>query len=88
MFEKPENTVDVSKYLVNLSSFAARVCKSFTWLPRLEEIGLSSLLQNANCCLTGKKFTFNEVFQNHSIFPYLCIVNADIYQLIYITKYN
>jgi len=27
MFEKPENTVDVSKCLANLSSFAARVCK-------------------------------------------------------------
>jgi len=30
-FEKPENTVDVSKCRANLSSFAARVCKSSTY---------------------------------------------------------
>ena len=40
MSEKPENTVDFSKCLANLSSFAARVCKSSTYLPQLEEIEL------------------------------------------------
>ena len=30
MFEKPENTVDVSKCIDNLSSFAARACKAST----------------------------------------------------------
>ena len=63
MFEKPENTADVSKCLANLSSFAARVCKNSTYLPRLEEIDLSSLLQNANCCLAGKQFTLMRSFK-------------------------
>jgi len=63
MFQKPENAVVVSKFLANLSSFAARVCKSSTELPRLEEIELSSLLENANCCLAGKQFTLMRSFK-------------------------
>ena len=63
MFEKPENTADISKCLANLSSFAARVCKSYTQLPRLEEIELSSLLQNSNCCLARKQFTLMRSFK-------------------------
>ena len=63
MFEKPENTVDVSKCLAYFSSFAARVCKSSTQLPRLEEVELSSLLRNANCCSTRKQFTLIRSFK-------------------------
>ena len=63
MFEKPENAVDVSKCLANLSSFAARVCKSSIQLPRLEEVELSSLLRNADCCSAMKQFTLMRSFK-------------------------
>ena len=75
MFEKPENTVDFSKCLANLSQ------QEYVKVPHsCHDWGkeLSSLLQNANCSLAGKQFTLNKVFQNLSVFPYLSIVNADI----------
>ena len=63
MFEKPENTVDISKCLANLTPFAAIVCKSSTLLPRLEEIEVSSLQQNANCWLARKQLTLMRSFK-------------------------
>jgi len=60
MFEKPENTVDVSKCLANLSH------QEYVKVPHsCHDWGkeLSSLLQNANCCLAGKQFTLMRSFK-------------------------
>jgi len=62
MFEKPENTVDVSKCLaifhLSQQEYVKAPHSCHDWRKEL-----SSLLQNANCCLAGKQFTLMRSFK-------------------------
>lgn len=63
LFDKPENTVDVSKCLANLSSFSAKPCNRSTYMPRLEELTRSSLPRNVNSCLARMQVALMRSFK-------------------------